>query len=138
MYFRGTTTVGELIAHMENFIGKLTQMEENDVISSDVRITTTDSCISDIAENHWEYELSEHFDEFYDAKAALGNIDPKILHEYAFDTEDWARDTDYFWERLYDYQRDYFRDNISEEVKKFSKIEEEKDATVSDNQRCSL
>lgn len=111
-YFKTTTTVGNLVSKLYELVETLSLMEEDEILSANITISDTENCIEDIL---WDRNLE--LDEDYEKlKEHLQTIEPRILYDYFFQSENEALSVSYF-EGLDAAKLKYWRENLEPQTK---------------------
>ena len=134
MWVQRMMTAGEMIKTLEEFIGKLSLLCEDEIVSCDIEISTTDNCISDIL-----YDRGLCDEECSELEDGLKTIPPHILHNYLPYGRDYA-ESDGYWDDFQEGKRSYFLDEIKprlSEAKEDPEVEEKNsddiDSILTDN-----
>ena len=104
MYFNGITTAGHLIKRLEEMIGELSAMDEDDVISGRIDLADTKTCMNDVI-----YDRDDCSDGEEGIRTWIHSVPPKYIHEYTYSAFEDARDNDYFWEGVNENKEWYWK-----------------------------
>lgn len=110
MYYRKITSVNNLISYLQERIGELQALGEDEIVSADIEILTVDSVVSDIM-----YDM-EHNAEFLNLEECLYSVPPHVLLDYIHYPKDEAK-TDGYWETFTEYKGEIWNEEIYPRIK---------------------
>ena len=102
MYFNGITTAGDLIKRLEEMIGELSAMNEDEVVSGRIGLADTKTCMNDVI-----YDRDDCEEE--GIRTWIHSVPPKYIHEYFHGSIEDAKDSDYFWEGVNENKEYYWK-----------------------------
>lgn len=113
MFYQKTSTASEVIETLQDFIQRLSEMPENEVISSDICLYTRDYILSEIRYNH----LDEIYETSGEARLLeiiddLDSLPPHVLERYITVPQDIARDNSSYWDVVSETRDKIWRDHI--------------------------
>jgi len=105
MYYRKIIPVNELINYLQEKIGELQALGEDEIVSADIEVITTENVISNIIYNR------EYREEYENMEECLKTIPPHILLEYVHYPKEDAK-SDGYWDNFQEIKNDIWSDNI--------------------------
>lgn len=107
IYYERIITVGELTKRLYEMIGQLSVLSEDEIVTSEIKIRDTESCINDIV-----YDRDSRTEEAEEELIKkLNTVPPHIIHNYFISSKDNA-ETDGYWENMYEAKSEYWYDKI--------------------------
>ena len=117
-YINGTFTAAELMKRLELFMGELSIMHEDEIISIIAEAKSTEECFEILCSDR-DFDLDEPSPE----AEAVKKTPVHLLHDYWIDTFDDAVSSDSFFEDLDRQKRYFWKDKIRPQI--IDKEEEE-------------
>lgn len=111
-------TAGELTKKLYEIIGELSLLNEDEILSAELNVVDTESCISDIASDR-ECRVD---DEYNNLVKKLREIPPHLLHDYFTYAKQYA-ETDGYWDNYSEGKSEYWYDILEPRI--FPKEEKE-------------
>jgi len=105
MYYRKIIPVNELINYLQEKIGELQALGEDEIVSADIEVITTENVITDIIYDR------EYREEYENLRECLNTIPPHVLLEYVHYPKEDAK-TDGYWDNFQEIKNDIWSDNI--------------------------
>jgi len=113
--FKKGMTAGELIEDLQLIIADLSLENEDDIVFAQLEICTEQSCRNDLA-----YDQEREYDEETVLDEIVYNIPPHDVIRYILDSEEEARNSDDYWDRMQDSKREIWSElieNLPKELK---------------------
>ena len=110
MYLRKIIPVNELINYLQEKIGELQAMGEDEIVSADIEVLSVKDVIWDIIYDK-EYE-----EQYSNLEECLNSVPPHIILDYTHYPKDEAK-SDGYWDNYQDIKNDIWRDNIYPRIK---------------------
>lgn len=111
MYYRKIIPVNELINYLQEKIGELQALGEDEIVSADIEVITTENVISDIIYDREFIYDREYREEYENMEECLKTIPPHILLEYVHYPKEDAK-SDGYWDNFQEIKNDIWSDNI--------------------------
>ena len=114
-HFKKGMTVSELIEDLQMIIADLSLENEDDIVFAQLEICTEQSCRNDLA-----YDQESSIDEETRLDEIVCNIPPHDVIRYILDSEEEARNSDDYWDRMQDSKREIWSElieNLPKELK---------------------
>jgi hypothetical protein len=105
--FKKGMTVSELIEDLQMIIADLSLKNEDDIIYAHLEICTEQSCRNDIA-----YDQAHTIDGETQIDEVINSIPPPEIIRYFLDSEEEARNSDDYWDRMQDSKREIWSELI--------------------------
>lgn len=130
MYYRKIIPVNELINYLQEKIGELQALGEDEIVAADLEVLSVESVISDIMYDR------EFRDEYLNLEECLYSVPPHVILDYVHYSKDEAK-TDGYWDTFNEYKNEIWDENIYPRIKdqlkeKLSVKEEKKKKEESD------
>ena len=125
MYYRKIVPVNELIRYLQEQIGQLQALGEDEIVSADIEVLSVDSVVSDIM-----YDMENNV-EFLNLEECLYSVPPHVILDYIHYSKDEAK-TDGYWETFTEYKGEIWNEEIYPRIKdrlkeKLAVVEEKKE-----------
>ena len=110
MYYRKIAPVNELISYLQERIGELQALGEDEIVSAEFEVLTVDNVISDI---HYDREYTE---EYENLEECLEAVPPHIILDYIHYPKEEAK-TDGYWETFQEFKNEIWDERIYPRIK---------------------
>lgn len=110
MYYRKIVPVNELIRYLQEQIGQLQALGEDEIVSADIEVLSVDSVVSDIM-----YDMENNV-EFLNLEECLYSVPPHVILNYIHYSKDEAK-TDGYWETFAEYKGEIWNEEIYPRIK---------------------
>jgi hypothetical protein len=124
MYIRRDSyTAKDLKERLMEIVANLDLMVEDEILSGELEFSTTKEVISTISFDRESYCSSD--EETEKLENNLSYAPPHVIHLYNIHPDEYARESDDFWERYNDLKRDVFHDDIAPYFPKKPEVDNE-------------
>lgn len=113
--FKKGMTVSELIEDLQMIIADLSLENEDDIVFAQLEICTEQFCRNDLS-----YDQERQYDEETVLDEIVYNIPPHDVIRYFLDSEEEARNSDDYWDRMQDSKNEIWSEiigNLPKELK---------------------
>lgn len=110
MYYRKIAPVSELISYLQERIGELQALGEDEIVSAEFEVLTVENVIGDI-----DYDR-EYTDEYENLEECLKTVPPHVVLNYAHYPKEEAK-TDGYWDTFQEYRNEIWADTIYPQIK---------------------
>jgi len=111
MYKRGGSTASAMIERLQDLIADLSLLNSEDIVYCDINISEAKNIVHDIHNNHSKFHSITN----EEMEKAFSGVPPHLLVRYLDDAEEYARDSDGFYER----QFESFQMTLEDEIMQF-------------------
>ena len=118
MYFRKIVPVNELIRYLQEKIGELQALGEDEIVVADLEVLTVRAVIDDICYDR------QQTDEYENLGECLESVPPHIILNYIHFPKDEAK-SDGYWDIFQEIKNEIWGDNIFPLIKDQLKLSEE-------------
>lgn len=118
MYFRKIVPVNELIRYLQEKIGELQALGEDEIVAADLEVLTVRAVIDDICYDR------QQTDEYENLGECLESVPPHIILNYIHFPKDEAK-SDGYWDIFQEIKNEIWGDNIFPLIKDQLKLSEE-------------